>query len=105
MLGDLEARRDVKREEGEAFAREHGLVFMETSAKAKIGVNDVGVQQTDCCAVSVSCRVSLSPGSHLATLSFFLPTPHPTSVLFWRNFYFIKSNLKSLLYYLDISFI
>ncbi len=28
---DLEARRDVKREEGEAFAREHGLVFMETS--------------------------------------------------------------------------
>ncbi|CAG2195527.1 RAB2A [Mytilus edulis] len=30
---DLEARRDVKKEEGEAFAREHGLIFMETSAK------------------------------------------------------------------------
>jgi hypothetical protein len=25
-FSDLEARRDVKREEGEAFAREHGLV-------------------------------------------------------------------------------
>ncbi len=29
---DLEARRDVKREEGEAFAREHGLIFMEVGA-------------------------------------------------------------------------
>ncbi|CAK1551480.1 unnamed protein product [Leptosia nina] len=27
---DLESRREVKKEEGEAFAREHGLVFMET---------------------------------------------------------------------------
>jgi len=30
---DLESRREVKKEEGEAFAREHGLIFMETSAK------------------------------------------------------------------------
>lgn len=37
---DLEARRDVKREEGEAFAREHGLVFMETSAKTAANVED-----------------------------------------------------------------
>jgi len=37
---DLEARRDVKREEGEAFAKEHGLIFMETSAKTSANVED-----------------------------------------------------------------
>lgn len=40
---DLEARRDVKKEEGEAFAREHGLVFMETSAKTAANVEEVRV--------------------------------------------------------------
>lgn len=35
---DLEARREVKKEEGEAFAREHGMVFMEASAKTAAGV-------------------------------------------------------------------
>ena len=40
VCSDLEARRDVKREEGEAFAREHGLVFMETSAKTAANVED-----------------------------------------------------------------
>ncbi|XP_053428544.1 ras-related protein Rab-2B-like [Nycticebus coucang] len=34
---DLESRRDVKRE-GEAFAPEHGLIFMETSAKTACNV-------------------------------------------------------------------
>ena len=37
---DLEARRDVKKEEGEAFAREHGLIFMETSAKTAANVEE-----------------------------------------------------------------
>ena len=37
---DLDARRDVKREEGEAFAREHGLIFMETSAKTAANVEE-----------------------------------------------------------------
>uniref|UniRef100_A0AC34FM48 Uncharacterized protein n=1 Tax=Panagrolaimus sp. ES5 TaxID=591445 RepID=A0AC34FM48_9BILA len=37
---DLEARREVKKEEGEAFAREHGLVFMETSAKTAANVEE-----------------------------------------------------------------
>ncbi|ROT60664.1 hypothetical protein C7M84_021806 [Penaeus vannamei] len=37
---DLESRREVKREEGEAFAREHGLVFMETSAKTAANVEE-----------------------------------------------------------------
>lgn len=39
-FSDLEARREVKREEGEAFAREHGLVFMETSAKTSANVEE-----------------------------------------------------------------
>lgn len=37
---DLESRREVKREEGEAFAREHGLIFMETSAKTAANVEE-----------------------------------------------------------------
>lgn len=37
---DLEARRDVKFEEGEQFAKEHGLIFMETSAKTAHNVED-----------------------------------------------------------------
>ena len=40
LPSDLEARRDVKREEGEAFAREHGLIFMETSAKTAANVEE-----------------------------------------------------------------
>jgi Ras-related protein Rab-2A len=30
----------VKKEEGEAFAREHGLIFMETSAKTAANVEE-----------------------------------------------------------------
>ena len=40
FFSDLEARRDVKKEEGEAFAREHGLIFMETSAKTAANVEE-----------------------------------------------------------------
>lgn len=36
----MEAKREVKKEEGEAFAREHGLVFMETSAKTSDNVEE-----------------------------------------------------------------
>lgn len=43
---DLEARRDVKKEEGEAFAREHGLIFMETSAKTAANVEEVSQLST-----------------------------------------------------------
>lgn len=41
LFSDLEARREVKKEEGEAFAREHGLIFMETSAKTAANVEEV----------------------------------------------------------------
>jgi Ras-related protein Rab-2A len=37
---DLYARREVQKEEGEAFAREHGLIFMETSAKTAANVEE-----------------------------------------------------------------
>lgn len=37
---DLEHRRAVSVEEGEAFANEHGLVFLETSAKTAANVED-----------------------------------------------------------------
>ena len=40
-FSDLSARREVQKEEGEAFAREHGLVFMETSAKTSANVEEV----------------------------------------------------------------
>lgn len=35
---DLEERREVKREEAEAFAKEEGLLFFECSAKSNSGV-------------------------------------------------------------------
>ncbi|XP_058037434.1 ras-related protein Rab-2B isoform X2 [Ahaetulla prasina] len=37
---DMEHRRVVQKEEGEAFAREHGMVFMETSAKTAANVEE-----------------------------------------------------------------
>ncbi|THD22323.1 RAB2B member RAS oncogene family [Fasciola hepatica] len=40
---DLDARRQVDREEGEAFAREHGLLFLETSAKTAVNVEEAFV--------------------------------------------------------------
>lgn len=46
FFSDLEARRDVKKEEGEAFAREHGLIFMETSAKTAANVEEVSRTKT-----------------------------------------------------------
>ncbi len=36
----------MKKEEGEAFAREHGLIFMETSAKTASNVEEV-ISHTD----------------------------------------------------------
>ena len=41
IFSDLFARREVQKEEGEAFAREHGLIFMETSAKTSANVEEV----------------------------------------------------------------
>jgi len=38
---DLEDKRTVSTEEGEQFAREHGLIFMEASAKTAHNVEEV----------------------------------------------------------------
>merc|ERR1712137_879267 len=40
---DLE-RREISREEGERFAREHGLIFRETSAKTSHNVEEAFIQ-------------------------------------------------------------
>lgn len=37
---DLDVKREVRKEEGEAFAKENGLVFMETSAKTATNVEE-----------------------------------------------------------------
>jgi len=37
-LGAQEAEREVSRDEGAAFARKHGCLFVETSAKANVAV-------------------------------------------------------------------
>ena len=38
--GDLDTRRQVSTEEGERFAKEHDLVFLETSAKTSYNVEE-----------------------------------------------------------------
>ena len=50
---DLANRRAVSTEEGEQFAREHGLVFLETSAKTAHNVEEV----RNCNDISSTVRV------------------------------------------------
>mmetsp|Transcript_12754 Transcript_12754/g.51216 ORF Transcript_12754/g.51216 Transcript_12754/m.51216 type:complete len:162 (-) Transcript_12754:807-1292(-) len=45
---DLEHRRAVSTEEGRQFALEHGLIFMETSAKTAHNVEHAFIQTADC---------------------------------------------------------
>lgn len=44
---DLEHRRQVSKEEGEAFAQENGLVFLETSAKTAANVESAFVKTAE----------------------------------------------------------
>jgi len=41
---DLDHRRQVSKEEGEKFAKEHGLIFLETSAKTAANVEEAFIQ-------------------------------------------------------------
>ncbi|XP_024598452.1 ras-related protein Rab-2A isoform X1 [Neophocaena asiaeorientalis asiaeorientalis] len=69
---DLESRREVKKEEGEAFAREHGLIFMETSAKTASNVeedtttegNEVKVTQ-DLSVLSYTCTAFINTAKEI----------------------------------------
>jgi Ras-related protein Rab-2A len=42
--GDLDHRRQVSKEEGEKFAQENGLIFVETSAKTAANVEEAFIQ-------------------------------------------------------------
>ena len=44
---DLDARRQVSQEEGDRFAKENGLIFMETSAKTAFNVEEVTFLKSD----------------------------------------------------------
>ena len=46
---DLDARRQVSTEEGERFAKENGLIFMETSAKTAFNVEEVSLNKIILC--------------------------------------------------------
>lgn len=56
---DLEAKRAVSYEEGEAFAKAHGLFFMETSAKTSANVEEVNYRKSqDDCSTSLKLRLT-----------------------------------------------
>ena len=44
---DLDARRQVSTEEGERFAKENNLIFLETSAKTAFNVEEVSILKSD----------------------------------------------------------
>uniref|UniRef100_A0A7N0RIC6 Uncharacterized protein n=1 Tax=Kalanchoe fedtschenkoi TaxID=63787 RepID=A0A7N0RIC6_KALFE len=41
---DLESHREVAAEEGDQFAQQHGMIFVETSAKTTLNINDLFYQ-------------------------------------------------------------
>ncbi|RUP48658.1 hypothetical protein BC936DRAFT_144220 [Jimgerdemannia flammicorona] len=45
--GDLDSKRQVTREDGEKFAHDNGLFFMETSAKAATNVEEAFVKTAE----------------------------------------------------------
>lgn len=55
---DLAHRRAVSTEEGEQFAKEHGLIFMEASAKTAQNVEEVTgyADENNCITMDLICR-------------------------------------------------
>lgn len=45
---DLDQRRQVSTEEGERFAKDNNLIFMETSAKTAFNVEEVSISRLIC---------------------------------------------------------
>ena len=64
----------MKKEEGEAFAREHGLIFMETSAKTAANVEEV---------------------RHLCRVIMFIATFSNISVVSWQSVLLVEETEMS----------
>jgi len=60
---DLEHRRQVSTEEGEAFAKKHHLMFLETSAKANTNVEQAFITMASEIKNSMPAGQMGSPGS------------------------------------------
>jgi Ras-related protein Rab-2A len=54
---DLDARRQVSTEEGERFAKENNLIFMETSAKTAFNVEEVTISIESLTLYRHSCKL------------------------------------------------
>lgn len=54
---DLETNRVISREDGEKFAKEHGLFFLETSAKTAVNVEEVLSISSKCLTLRLSCKL------------------------------------------------
>jgi Ras-related protein Rab-2A len=73
---DLDHRRAVSTEEGERFAKENNLVFLETSAKSAHNVEEVSFRYFPCLCSTPSQQFLLSTPPH-PPFFFFLRTPPP----------------------------
>uniref|UniRef100_A0A8C3BMM9 RAB2A, member RAS oncogene family n=1 Tax=Cairina moschata TaxID=8855 RepID=A0A8C3BMM9_CAIMO len=87
---DLESRREVKKEEGEAFAREHGLIFMETSAKTASNVEEAFIntakeiyEKIQEGVFDINNEVSFSTQNAFFFFVSLLYVPNPLSIESW----------------------
>lgn len=62
---DMVEQRVITKERGEAIAREHGITFMETSAKANINIETAFMHLTE---VILNKVKKLTPHSYLARI-------------------------------------
>ena len=61
---DVAHKRQVSREEGEEFAREHGLVFLETSAKTSDNVEEAFINTASVICEKIDDGLDVSNESH-----------------------------------------
>lgn len=56
----MEDKRVIAREKGEAVAREHGIRFLETSAKSDLNINQAFLELTEAILIKVCSLLYLS---------------------------------------------